>query len=148
MKENDKFPNPIITPSTKADIGFHDEDISPDELIQRQIISQKDYKVIENYTLKLFELGSKRASKQGLILVDTKYEFGYDSNGVITLIDEIHTPDSSRYFYADSYKDLQDQNKNQKQLSKDRVAIIAPTAPQSHSFWENTTKTIFVQSSV
>ena len=119
MKENDKFPNPIITPSTKADIGFHDEDISPDELIQRQIISQKDYKVIENYSLKLFQLGSKRASKQGLVLVDTKYEFGKDSDGNILLIDEVHTPDSSRFFYSNEYNFRQKMNLPQKQLSKE-----------------------------
>ena len=106
MKQNDKFPSPIITPTTKADRGFHDEDISPKSIIERKILSQEDYDFFHQKSLELFERGSEIADKNGLILVDTKYEFGYDNCGNIVLIDEIHTPDSSRYFYKDTYEEL------------------------------------------
>ena len=119
MKENDKFKSPIITPATKAEKGLHDEDISPKSIIEQNIINKDDYEYLHEKSLELFKRGSDLASKNGLILVDTKYEFGYDSNGVITLIDEIHTPDSSRYFYKDSYEELQNKGKKQKQLSKE-----------------------------
>jgi phosphoribosylaminoimidazole-succinocarboxamide synthase len=121
MIENDKFPYPIITPTTKALDGSHDEDISKDDILKTNIVSKEDYFKLENYTLKLFEEGSKIAHNQGLILVDTKYEFGKNSNGEIILIDEIHTPDSSRYFYLDTYKKLQDLKSPQRQLSKEFV---------------------------
>ena len=119
LKENDKFKSPIITPATKAEKGLHDEDISPKSIIEQNIINKDDYEYLHEKSLELFKRGSDLASKNGLILVDTKYEFGYDSNGVITLIDEIHTPDSSRYFYKDSYEELQIKGKKQKQLSKE-----------------------------
>ncbi len=121
MIENDKFPHPIITPTTKALDGSHDEDISKDDILKTNIVSKEDYFKLENYTLKLFEEGSKIAHNQGLILVDTKYEFGKNLNGEIILIDEIHTPDSSRYFYLDTYKKLQDLKSPQRQLSKEFV---------------------------
>ena len=121
LKENDKFPTPIITPSTKADNGDHDEDISRDAILANGIVSEEDYLVLEDYTRKLFKRGSEIAAKRGLILVDTKYEFGKTKEGKIVLIDEIHTPDSSRYFYADSYQERQDNNEPQKQLSKEFV---------------------------
>ena len=101
MKENDKFPEPILTPSTKAIDGLHDEDISREEIISQQIVSEADYLVLEDYTRKLFQRGTELAAQRDLILVDTKYEFGKTSEGNIVLIDEIHTPDSSRYFYAE-----------------------------------------------
>ncbi|MDC3178911.1 phosphoribosylaminoimidazolesuccinocarboxamide synthase [Flavobacteriales bacterium] len=119
MKQNDKFKSPIITPATKAEKGLHDEDISPKSIIEQNIINKNDYEYLHEKSLELFKRGTDLASKNGLILVDTKYEFGYDSNGVITLIDEIHTPDSSRYFYKDSYEDLQIKGEKQKQLSKE-----------------------------
>ena len=119
MMENDKFPEPIITPSTKADEG-HDLDISREEIIKQGLISEADYAQLEKYTRALFERGTKMAKEQGLILVDTKYEFG-KNNGKIYLIDEIHTPDSSRYFYADGYEDRQRKKEPQKQLSKEFV---------------------------
>ena len=119
MKENDKFKSPIITPATKAEKGLHDEDISPKSIIEQNIINKDDYEYLHEKSLELFKRGSDLASNNGLILVDTKYEFGYDSNGVITLIDEIHTPDSSRYFYKDSYDELQIKGEKQKQLSKE-----------------------------
>ena len=121
MKENDKFPFPIITPTTKAQNGLHDEDISRDDILKNNIVSESDYLTLENYTKKLYEEGSRIANKQGLILVDTKYEFGKNSKGEIVLIDEIHTPDSSRYFYLDTYEKLQNLNLPQKQLSKEFV---------------------------
>ena len=121
MKENDKFPFPIITPTTKAQNGLHDEDISRDDILKNNIVSERDYIILENYTKKLYEEGSRIANKQGLILVDTKYEFGKNSKGEIVLIDEIHTPDSSRYFYLDTYEKLQNLNLPQKQLSKEFV---------------------------
>ena len=120
LKENDKFPNPIITPSTKADEG-HDEDISREEIIAEGIVSEQDYVQLEKYTYALFERGTQIAAEKGLILVDTKYEFGKDKDGVITLIDEIHTPDSSRYFYKEGYQERQNNNEKQKQLSKEFV---------------------------
>ena len=121
MKENDKFPFPIITPTTKAQNGLHDEDVSRDDILKNKIVSERDYIILENYTKKLYEEGSRIANKQGLILVDTKYEFGKNSKGEIVLIDEIHTPDSSRYFYLDTYEKLQNLNLPQKQLSKEFV---------------------------
>ncbi len=121
MIENDKFPNPIITPATKAEAGDHDEDISREEIVSRNIVSEDDYLVLEDYTRKLFQRGSEIASQRGLILVDTKYEFGKTKDGEIVLIDEIHTPDSSRYFYADGYKERQAKAEPQKQLSKEFV---------------------------
>jgi phosphoribosylaminoimidazole-succinocarboxamide synthase len=119
MKENDFFPTPIITPSTKASAG-HDEDISKDNIIQQNIVSADDYTVIEEYTHSLFKRGKELAAKQGLILVDTKYEFGKIGD-TIYLMDEIHTPDSSRYFYADGYEERQVKGERQKQLSKEFV---------------------------
>jgi len=121
MIENDKFKNPIITPTTKAENGSHDEDISRKEILSNNIVNEKDYIVLEEYSLKLFNEGTKIAKKQGLILVDTKYEFGKNKNGQIILIDEIHTPDSSRYFYLNSYQNLQNSKLPQKQLSKEFV---------------------------
>lgn len=121
MKENDQFPNPIITPATKADMGDHDEDISREDILKRGIVSEADYLVLEDYTRKLFQRGSEIAASRGLILVDTKYEFGKMKNGKIVLIDEIHTPDSSRYFYTDGYQERQESGEEQKQLSKEFV---------------------------
>ena len=121
MKENDKFPEPIITPSTKADNGDHDEDITREEILSKGIVSEADYTVLENYTRTLFKRGTEIAAKRGLILVDTKYEFGKTKDGKIVLIDEIHTPDSSRYFYADGYAERQEKGEKQKQLSKEFV---------------------------
>ncbi|WCO03373.1 phosphoribosylaminoimidazolesuccinocarboxamide synthase [Psychroserpens ponticola] len=121
MKENDKFPNPIITPATKAEMGDHDEDISREDILKRGVVSEDDYIVLEDYTRKLFQRGTEIAASRGLILVDTKYEFGKTKEGKIVLIDEIHTPDSSRYFYADGYQERQDNNETQKQLSKEFV---------------------------
>jgi phosphoribosylaminoimidazole-succinocarboxamide synthase len=120
MKQNDKFPEPIITPATKAEDGDHDEDISKEEIITQGIVSKAEYEQLEKYTRALFQRGTEIAAKQGLILVDTKYEFG-KKEGVIYLIDEIHTPDSSRYFYADGYEERQQKNEEQKQLSKEFV---------------------------
>ena len=121
MKENDKFPEPIITPSTKADDGLHDEDISREDIIAKGLVSREDYEVLEDYTRKLFQRGTELAAERDLILVDTKYEFGKTAEGDIVLIDEIHTPDSSRYFYADGYQERQDKGEPQKQLSKEFV---------------------------
>jgi len=120
MSENDRFPNPIITPSTKAESG-HDQDISKEEIISNKIVSESDYLKLEQYTHSLFKRGTEIAKKQGLILVDTKYEFGLSPDGSILLIDEIHTPDSSRYFYLDGYKERQERGEPQKQLSKEFV---------------------------
>lgn len=119
LKENDKFPSPIITPTTKADKGFHDQDISPKSIIERNILTKEDYDFLHQKSIELFKRGSELANKNGLILVDTKYEFGYDNFGNIVLIDEIHTPDSSRYFYKDTYEELQLSGKKQRQLSKE-----------------------------
>ena len=121
LKENDQFPLPIITPSTKADNGEHDEDISREDILAKGIVSEEDYLVLEKYTKALFQRGSEIARKRGLILVDTKYEFGKTKEGKIVLIDEIHTPDSSRYFYAEGYQERQDKGIPQKQLSKEIV---------------------------
>ncbi len=121
LKENDKFPQPIITPATKAEMGDHDEDISKEDIIKRGIVSAEDYAVLEDYTHKLFNRGTEIAAERGLILVDTKYEFGKTAQGEIVLIDEIHTPDSSRYFYADGYQERQERGEPQKQLSKEFV---------------------------
>lgn len=120
MKENQKFPTPIITPTTKAEIGKHDEDISKEEIIAQGLVSAEDYAVLEKYTLALFQRGTEIAAKRGLILVDTKYEFG-KHDGKIYLMDEIHTPDSSRYFYADGYGQKFNAGEPQKQLSKEFV---------------------------
>ena len=121
LKENDKFPEPIITPTTKADNGSHDEDISREDILAKGIVTEEDYIVLEKYTRDLFQRGTEIAAERGLILVDTKYEFGKTKDGVIVLIDEIHTPDSSRYFYADGYQERQDKGEEQKQLSKEFV---------------------------
>jgi phosphoribosylaminoimidazole-succinocarboxamide synthase len=121
MKENDAFPEPIITPATKAEKGDHDEDISREDILARGIVTPEDYAVLENYTRALFARGTEIAAKRGLILVDTKYEFGKNKDGDIVLIDEIHTPDSSRYFYAEGYAERQERGEAQKQLSKEFV---------------------------
>lgn len=121
LKENDKLPQPIITPTTKADQGDHDEDISKEAILKQNIVSAKDYDILENYALKLFEIGARIAAERGLILVDTKYEFGKNNMGEILVIDEIHTPDSSRYFYLDTYQEYQEKGVKQKQLSKEFV---------------------------
>jgi len=121
LKENDAFPAPIITPATKAEMGDHDEDISREDILARGIVSKEDYEVLEKYTYALFERGTALAAQRGLILVDTKYEFGKTASGEIVLIDEIHTPDSSRYFYADGYEERQAAGEAQKQLSKEFV---------------------------
>jgi phosphoribosylaminoimidazole-succinocarboxamide synthase len=119
LKENDHFPSPIITPSTKADVG-HDEDISKEEIIRRGLVSKNDYELIEQYALAIFQRGKEIGAKRGLILVDTKYEFG-KIDDTIYLMDEIHTPDSSRYFYADGFEERQEKGERQKQLSKEFV---------------------------
>lgn len=119
MVESQKFPKPLITPTTKADVG-HDEDISKEEILKQGIVSKEDYELLEKYTFELFERGTKMAAEKGLILVDTKYEFG-KKDGKIYLIDEIHTPDSSRYFYAKGYEERQAKGESQKQLSKEFV---------------------------
>ena len=121
MKENDKFPEPIITPATKAEDGDHDEDISKEDIVAKGIVSAEDYAVLEKYTKALFQRGTEIAAERGLILVDTKYEFGKTKDGKILLIDEIHTPDSSRYFYAEGYEERQSRGEAQKQLSKEFV---------------------------
>ena len=121
IKENGKLPEPIITPSTKAENGEHDEDISREDILANGIVSEKEYLVLEDYTRKLFQRGTEIAAKRGLILVDTKYEFGKTEKGEIVLIDEIHTPDSSRYFYQEGYDERQAKGENQKQLSKEFV---------------------------
>jgi phosphoribosylaminoimidazole-succinocarboxamide synthase len=121
MKENDKFPEPIITPTTKADNGEHDEDISREAILEKGIVSVEDYEVLENYTRVLYNKGTQIAADRGLILVDTKYEFGKTKEGKIVLIDEINTPDSSRYFYKEGYEERQERGESQKQLSKEFV---------------------------
>ena len=121
LKENDKFPVPIITPTTKADNGSHDEDISREDILSKGIVSEEDYLVLEKYTRALYQRGTEIAASRGLILVDTKYEFGKTKEGKIVLIDEIHTPDSSRYFYSEGYQERQDRGEEQKQLSKEFV---------------------------
>ena len=121
LNENDKFLEPIITPTTKADNGEHDADISREEILSKGIVSEEDYVVLEKYTRALFKRGTEIAASRGLILVDTKYEFGKTKEGEIVLIDEIHTPDSSRYFYSEGYQERQDKGEEQKQLSKEFV---------------------------
>ena len=121
LTENDELPEPIITPATKAEMGDHDEDISREEILSRGIVSPEDYKVLEEYTYSLFDRGTQIAASRGLILVDTKYEFGKTPDGEIVLIDEIHTPDSSRYFYMNGYEERQANGEPQKQLSKEFV---------------------------
>ena len=121
MRENDAFPYPIITPATKAEKGNHDEDISREDILAKGVVSARDYVILEDYTRKLFQRGSEIAKSRGLILVDTKYEFGKTKDGEIVLIDEIHTPDSSRYFYAEGYQERQKKGVPQKQLSKEFV---------------------------
>ncbi|MDQ7916144.1 phosphoribosylaminoimidazolesuccinocarboxamide synthase [Mesonia sp. MT50] len=121
LKENDPLPYPIITPATKAEQGDHDEDISREDILKRGIVSAADYEQLEKYTTALFQRGSEIAASRGLILVDTKYEFGKTKEGKIVLIDEIHTPDSSRYFYAEGYQERQEKGEKQKQLSKEFV---------------------------
>jgi len=153
MRENDFFPEPIITPTTKASEG-HDEDISRDEIIARGIVSQKDYIVLETYTRALFERGKAIAARQGLILVDTKYEFGKIGDAIY-LMDEIHTPDSSRYFYADGFKERQATGEKQKQLSKEFVRewLIAnnfmgkegQTIPEMSDEWINTISKRYIE---
>jgi phosphoribosylaminoimidazole-succinocarboxamide synthase len=153
LKENDYFPTPIITPSTKADIG-HDEDISKEDIIERGIVSEGDYIILEKYTHALFQRGKEMAAKQGLILVDTKYEFGKIGN-TIYLMDEIHTPDSSRYFYADGYEARQAANERQKQLSKEFVRewLIAnnfmgkegQTVPEMNAEWISTISNRYIE---
>jgi len=121
LKENDAFPKPIITPTTKAANGSHDEDISKEDILKKNIVSSDDYAILEQYTYALFERGTQLAAEKDLILVDTKYEFGKTKDGKIVLIDEIHTPDSSRYFYKNGYQERQNANEPQKQLSKEFV---------------------------
>lgn len=120
MRENERFPEPIITPTTKAEHGFHDEDISKEEILRQGLVSPEDYALLEKYTMAVFKRGTEMAAQRGLILVDTKYEFG-KRDGKIYLIDEIHTPDSSRYFYADVYQERFEKGEPQKQLSKEFV---------------------------
>ena len=121
LQENGQFPLPIITPSTKAENGEHDEDISREDILAKGIVSEKEYLILEDYTRKLFQRGTEIATERGLILVDTKYEFGKTKEGKIVLIDEIHTPDSSRYFYQEGYEERQANGESQKQLSKEFV---------------------------
>ena len=120
MKENQKFPEPIITPTTKAEIGEHDADISKEEILAKGLATPEEYAILEKYTMALFKRGTEIAAERGLILVDTKYEFG-KHNGTIYLMDEIHTPDSSRYFYSDGYQERFEKGEPQKQLSKEFV---------------------------
>jgi phosphoribosylaminoimidazole-succinocarboxamide synthase len=153
MKENDFFPSPIITPSTKAEEG-HDEDISPKEIIATGLATAGEWAILSDYTLKLFERGKKIAAKQGLILVDTKYEFGKIGD-TIYLMDEIHTPDSSRYFYADGFEERQQKNERQKQLSKEFVRewLIAnnfmgkegQVVPEMSDEWVNTISSRYIE---
>jgi phosphoribosylaminoimidazole-succinocarboxamide synthase len=153
LKENDYFPVPIITPTTKADAG-HDEDISKEEIIKRGIVSAADYEVLEQYTRALFERGKQLAAKQGLILVDTKYEFGKIGDSIY-LMDEIHTPDSSRYFYAEGYEEKQKLGEKQKQLSKEFVRewLIAnnfmgkegQTVPEMNDEWISTISKRYIE---
>ncbi len=119
LKESDPFPTPLITPATKAEKGNHDEDISREDILAKGLVSEEDYRVLEDYTRKLFEQGTQWARSRGLLLVDTKYEFGKTASGEIVLIDEVHTPDSSRYYYAEGYEERQARGERQKQLSKE-----------------------------
>lgn len=153
MKEHDKFPEPIITPATKADEG-HDEDISREEILAQNIVPKDAYETMELYTRQLFKRGTKMAAEKGLILVDTKYEFGM-RNGEVVLMDEIHTPDSSRYFYADGYAERQQKGEAQKQLSKEFVRewLIAndfqgkegQTVPEMSDEWVNTISERYIE---
>ena len=153
MKENDFFPSPIITPSTKADQG-HDEDISPEEIIATELATKTEWEILSEYALQLFERGKEIAAKQGLILVDTKYEFGKIGD-TIYLMDEIHTPDSSRYFYADGFEERQAKGERQKQLSKEFVRewLIAnnfmgkegQTVPEMTDEWVNTISQRYIE---
>jgi phosphoribosylaminoimidazole-succinocarboxamide synthase len=153
MKENDYFPSPIITPSTKAEEG-HDEDISAEEIIRRNIVTEDEWEIIEDYALNLFTRGKDIAAKRGLILVDTKYEFG-KIDGTIYLMDEIHTPDSSRYFYAEGFEERQAKGEKQKQLSKEFVRewLIAnnfmgkedQTIPEMTDEWVNTISQRYIE---
>lgn len=153
MKENDLFPSPIITPSTKAEQG-HDEDISPDEIIAKGLATEKEWAILSEYALQLFERGKEIAAKQGLILIDTKYEFGKIGDTVY-LMDEIHTPDSSRYFYADGFEERQSTGERQKQLSKEFVRewLIAnnfmgkegQTVPEMTDEWVNTISRRYIE---
>ena len=153
MKENDYFPSPIITPSTKAEQG-HDEDISPAAIIEKGLATEQEWKILSEYTLQLFERGKEIAARQGLILVDTKYEFGKIGN-TIYLMDEIHTPDSSRYFYADGFAERQARGERQKQLSKEFVRewLIAnnfmgkegQTVPEMSDEWVNTISQRYIE---
>ncbi len=153
MKENDTFPAPIITPSTKAEQG-HDEDISKDEIIARGLATSDEWNTLEDYALKLFNRGKEIASKRGLILVDTKYEFGKIGNEII-LMDEIHTPDSSRYFYADGFEERQMKGERQKQLSKEFVrewliennfmGKAGQTVPEMSDEWVNTISQRYIE---
>lgn len=153
MKENDFFPSPIITPSTKAEQG-HDEDISPDQIIAGGLATAKEWAILSEYALQLFERGKEIAAKQGLILVDTKYEFGKIGDTVY-LMDEIHTPDSSRYFYADGFEERQEKGERQKQLSKEFVRewLIAnnfmgkegQTVPEMSDEWVNTISQRYIE---
>lgn len=153
MKENDYFPTPIITPSTKAEEG-HDEDISKEEIIRRSLATSEEWEIMEDYSLKLFRKGKQIAAKQGLILVDTKYEFGRIDDRIY-LMDEIHTPDSSRYFYAEGFEERQDKGERQKQLSKEFVRewLIAnnfmgkngQTVPEMDDEWVNTISQRYIE---
>ena len=153
LKENDFFPTPLITPSTKADAG-HDEDISPAEIIEKSLCTAEEWKILSDYALQLFARGKELASKRGLILADTKYEFG-KLNGEIVLMDEIHTPDSSRYFYADGFEERQQTGERQKQLSKEFVRewLIAnnfmgkegQTVPAMSDEWVNTISQRYIE---
>jgi phosphoribosylaminoimidazole-succinocarboxamide synthase len=153
MKENDFFPSPIITPSTKAEAG-HDEDISKDEIIEKDLATEDEWAIIEDYALKLFARGKEIAARQGLILVDTKYEFG-KIDDTVYLMDEIHTPDSSRYFYTDGFEDRQQKGEKQKQLSKEFVRewLIANNfmgkegqkVPEMSSDWVNTISKRYIE---
>ena len=153
MKENDYFPTPIITPSTKAEEG-HDEDISKEEIIRRSLATAEEWEIMEDYSLKLFKKGKQIAAKRGLILVDTKYEFGKIDDSIY-LMDEIHTPDSSRYFYADGFEERQNNGERQKQLSKEFVRewLIAnnfmgkngQTVPEMDDEWVNTISQRYIE---
>jgi len=153
LKENDFFPEPIITPSTKADAG-HDEDISPDEIIEKGLATRDEWTMLSQYAFHLFEKGKAIAAKRGLILADTKYEFG-KLNGEIYLMDEVHTPDSSRYFYADGFEERQETGERQKQLSKEFVRewLIAnnfmgkegQTVPEMSDEWVNTISQRYIE---
>ena len=145
MREHQRFDHPIVTPTTKAEIGSHDQNISKQEIIARGLVSKEDYEKLEQYALALFERGSKMAAERGLILVDTKYEFG-KKDGEIYLIDEIHTPDSSRYFYADGYEERFAAGQPQRQLSKEFVReFVASVSDRYIELYEHITGEKFVR---